>query len=116
MLALARTMVASEGDSGWVESALRAGPVRSRADAGALLMDDGWAVREPPAAVVAAATAVDDSRGDAGEVQRTLLLVGGVHGRGRGQASAPPGRGTDALAVRGGAGPRARWTLPGAAP
>ncbi|MCY3883196.1 MAG: hypothetical protein OXG61_13890 [Chloroflexi bacterium] len=76
MLALARRIVAGdEEDAGSVESVFEQAR-RVAAEAEALLVDEDWHAPEPVAAteeVVAAGTAADSGRDDAGEPQRTLF-------------------------------------------
>ena len=103
MLALARKIVAGEEDADSVESVF-AQAQQVAADAEALLRHRVGRAR-------AGGGGSRRSRGRQGRPARrrwraaaVAVLVGGVHGRRRGQASAPPGRGSNALTVQVGAG------------
>ncbi|MCY4573556.1 MAG: hypothetical protein OXF01_12230 [Gemmatimonadetes bacterium] len=75
MLALARKIVAGDGDAGSVESVF-AQAQRVAAEAEALLVDAEWAASEPVAEAVPVSAAANDGRADSGEPQISLCLWG----------------------------------------
>ncbi len=108
MLALARKIVGDDEDAGSVESVF-AQAQQVAAEAEALLVDEGWHAPEPePVAVATAVAAEPVPYDDAGEKQRSLFSWAEFMADTPDEPLPRRGRRRDALALRVGAGTRAR--------